>query len=101
MDQESVEESVLLDVFTSLKLDKNRGYIVLDDFKKSLVKYRPKCLADYYPDQESLESCCEEMFTNMYEASLAVKAADSEEDSIPDEGGIKVELVKSLIKKKP
>lgn len=71
MEQEVVEESVLLDVFTSFKQDKNRGYLLVEDFRQSLLKHRPKCLVEYYPDQESLEACCDEMFTNMCEASVA------------------------------
>ena len=87
-------ESVLLDVFTSLKQDKNRSHLLLDDFRQSLLKFRPKCLGEYYPDQVSLESCCEEMFTNMYEASLAVIEAEPE-DSVPDEGVLQVELAET------
>ena len=71
MEQEAVEESVLQDVFSDLKLDKTRSYLLLADFKTSLLKHKPKCLLEYYPDEKSLTECCEILFTNMIEASAA------------------------------
>jgi hypothetical protein len=46
-----VEDSVLLDVFTALKQNQNRGYLVLDDFRQFVLKHKPKCLVEYYPDE--------------------------------------------------
>lgn len=55
MELEAVPESVLVDVFTSLKKDKNRTYLLLNDFQTACIDFKPKCLIDYYPDEDSLK----------------------------------------------
>lgn len=76
MEQESHPDSVLLEVFTQLKSDKNRDHLLLADFEIGCSQYKPKCLIDYYGDQASLQSCCVDMFSNMCDSAQAVEAED-------------------------
>lgn len=55
MEVEQISESAYLDVFTSLKTDKNKSYITVEDFNEAVLKYKPKCLEDYLEDLESLK----------------------------------------------
>ena len=53
---------------------------MLDDFRQFVLKHKPKCLVEYYPDQQSLEACCDEIYTNMCEASVAEEVVIQEPD---------------------
>lgn len=95
MEQESVPDSVLIDVFAHLKSEQSRAYLILADFETACKKYKPKCLIDYYGDSESLQSCCVDMFNNMCESAQAVQ-----DESVPDEGGIIFKPIETITLKK-
>ena len=72
MEQEQVSETVFLDVFTSLKGNKQQSYIMLRDFVDACRKYKPQCIDGFFEDDEGLEQLCDTMFSNMIEASKVV-----------------------------
>ena len=96
MEQESELDSVLIEVFTLLKSDKNRDHLILADFESGCCQYQPKCLIDYYGDKASLQSCCVDMFSNMCDSAQAVEA----EEKVPDEGGIQFQPIQTITLKK-
>ena len=52
---------MFLDVFSELKSDKNKSYIVLDDFQQACLRYKPQCLKDFLDESDpaALAQCCD------------------------------------------